>query len=215
MVFSPVFISHHPGRTMPQAAPLRNLSARRLPRLPRLCREASRGLGRGVRPPSLYSPVSLLESALTKRWGVGGTGHPGLHFGLRRNVVDFRHRRCSYKRSSSISFPCHIQDPLGCFAVRSAAFLFFLVTRHSPLATHHSLFSHVLAPVPLPRLRWAYCSCTLNLCWRKKIFSAKPTQHSIISRGACSLSATNTVSTSKARLEKSKSSSRNPRKPNS
>jgi|SRR6266446_10418620 len=76
MVFSPVFISHHPGRTMPQAAPLRNLSARRLPRLPRLCREASRGLGRGVRPPSLYSPVSLLESALTKRWGVGVRGIP-------------------------------------------------------------------------------------------------------------------------------------------
>src|SRR6266478_4854070 len=128
MVFSPVFISHHPCSRR-ASLPLRNLSGRCLPRL---CREASRGLGRGVRPPSLYSPVSLLESALTKRWGVGGTGHPGLHFGLRRNVVDFRHRRCSYKRSSSISFPCHIQDPLRCFAVRSAAFLFFLVSPPSP-----------------------------------------------------------------------------------
>jgi len=35
-----------------------------------------------------------------------------------------------------LSLP-HIQNPLACFAVRSAAFLFFLATRHSPL----SLFS--------------------------------------------------------------------------
>ncbi len=42
------------------------------------------------------SPVSLLESALTEKWGGGGKGYPRLHFGLRRNVVDFRHRRCSY-----------------------------------------------------------------------------------------------------------------------
>ncbi len=32
-----------------------------------------------------------------------------------------------------LSLP-HIQDPLGCFAVRSASFPFFLVTRHSPLS---------------------------------------------------------------------------------
>src|SRR6266478_3356111 len=161
------------------------------------------------------SPVSPLESALTKTggWGYGAPrsafwtsvnsrGLPPPEMQLQTFFVEL------------LSLP-HIQDPLARFAVRSAAFLFFLVTRHSPLATRHSLFSHVLAPAPLSRLRWAYCSCTLNLCWKKKIFSAKPTQHSIISRGACSLSATNTVSTSKARLENSKSSSRNPRKPNS
>jgi len=32
MLFSLVFVSHHPGRTTPQAVPLRNLSVRRLPR---------------------------------------------------------------------------------------------------------------------------------------------------------------------------------------
>src|SRR5439155_16326734 len=45
-------LSHQPGRTAPQAAPLRNLCVRRLPRLPRLCREASRRRGRGVPPRS-------------------------------------------------------------------------------------------------------------------------------------------------------------------
>src|SRR6266581_9570285 len=61
------------------------------------------------------SPVSLLESALTEMWGVGGSGYPGLHFALRRNVVDFRHRRCSY--GMFFRYLPHIQDPLACFAV--------------------------------------------------------------------------------------------------
>src|SRR2546425_2722193 len=35
MLFSLVFVSHHPGRTTLQAVPLRNLRVRRLPRLGR------------------------------------------------------------------------------------------------------------------------------------------------------------------------------------
>src|SRR5207245_1757491 len=47
------------------------------------------------------SPVSLLESALTKRWGVGGTPYPGPHSGLRRSLMDFRPRRTPHSRGSA------------------------------------------------------------------------------------------------------------------
>jgi len=54
--------------------------------------------------------------------------------------MDFRHRRCSHATFfvDLLSLP-HIQDALACFAVRSASFPLSLVTRHSSLATHHSL----------------------------------------------------------------------------
>ncbi len=55
MVTCYLILSNHSRRTAPQAAPLRNLCVRRLPRLPRLCRQASRRPGRGVPPPSLLT----------------------------------------------------------------------------------------------------------------------------------------------------------------
>src|SRR6266852_862361 len=135
MLFSLVFVSHHSGRTTPQAVPPRNLSVRRLPRpgwggensssfrssvIPRhspltsnsftirtsktplpqplynphlqapLGSAGNKGLitplesaltsaagNKGLITPlesalTKNSPVSLLESALAKRWGVGG-----------------------------------------------------------------------------------------------------------------------------------------------
>src|SRR5712692_1617392 len=57
--------------------------------------------------------------------------------------MGFRPRRCSYRRSSSSSFPCHTsKTPGGCalsFARLRSYFFSPLVTRHSPLTTRHVL----------------------------------------------------------------------------
>src|SRR5713101_6066050 len=139
MVFSPVFISHHPGRTMPQAAPLRNLSARRLPRLPRLCREASRGPGRGVPPQSLLTFNFELLTSSSSIFQPLDFSSLGLTFNFQLSTFN----RVFFLSPSSP----HLRALCG---ENSSSFPSSLTPRHSPLTTNS--FTIRTSKTPLPQL---------------------------------------------------------------
>ncbi len=153
MVFSPVFISHHPGRTMPQAAPLRNLSARRLPRLPRLCREASRGLGRGVRPPSLLTFNFELLTSSSSIFQPLDFSSLGLTLNLQSEVrrllrpeIPIRSGLSTFNRVSFLS----PSSPHLCALCgeNSSSFRSSLIPRHSPLTTNSFIIRTSKTPLP-------------------------------------------------------------------
>src|SRR6266702_46558 len=117
-------LSNHPRRPAPQAASLRNLCTRRLPRLPRVCRGASRDPGRTTpQAASLRNLCVLRVSALD-------SSSLGLTFNLQLstfNRVSFLSSQPSLSQCSAKSFTIrtsetplpqllynpHLQAPLG------------------------------------------------------------------------------------------------------
>ncbi len=124
MVTSYLILSNHPRRPAPQAASPRNLCTRRLPRLPRLCRGASRDPGRTTpQAASLRNLCVLRVSALD-------SSSLGLTFNLQLstfNRVSFLSSHPSLSQCSAKSFRIrtsmtplpqplynpHLQAPLG------------------------------------------------------------------------------------------------------
>ena len=106
-----LILSHQPGRTALQAAPLRNLCVRRLPRLPR----ASRGLGHGV-------------GACPELLGALDSSSLGLTLNLQLSTFN----RVSFLSPSSPHL-CALYVLCG---ENSSSFRSSLTPRHSPLATN-------------------------------------------------------------------------------
>src|SRR6266851_5741425 len=128
-------LSHQPGRTAPQAAPLRNLCVRRLPRLPRPCR----GLGRGVPPPSLLTfNFELLTSS--------SSIFQPLDFSSLGLTVNFQLSTFNRVFFLSPSSP-HLRALCG---ENSSSFPSSLTPRHSPLTTNS--FTIRTSETPLPQL---------------------------------------------------------------
>ena len=127
-----LILSHHlsqasrdPGRTTPQAAPLRNLRARRLPRLLR----SYRGLGPGVGAcPELLGALDPYSLGLT-----------------------FNFQLSTFNR---VSFPAPSSPHLCALCVlcgeNSLSFRSCLIPRHSPLTTNS--FTIRTSKTPLPQL---------------------------------------------------------------
>ncbi len=120
-----LILSHQPGRTALQAAPLRNLCVRRLPRLPR----ASRGLGHGV-------------GACPELLGALDSSSLGLTLNLQLSTFN----RVSFLSPSSPHL-CALYVLCG---ENSSSFRSSLTPRHSPLATNSFIIRTSKTPLPQP-----------------------------------------------------------------
>src|SRR6266568_2276461 len=119
VVICSLILRHHSRRPAPQAAPLRNLRVRRLPRLPAPAwsgPRASRGPGRGVPPRSL------------------------LTFKLQLSTFN----RVSFPAPSSP----HLCALCVLCGENSSSFRSSLIPRHSPLTTNSFIIRTSIAPLP-------------------------------------------------------------------
>ncbi len=154
-----LILRYHPGRTTPQATPLRNLCVRRLPRLSRPCR----GLGRGVPPRSLltfnfelltssssifqpldFSSLGLplnLQSEVTKISRSKIPGGSGPEIPTRPGLSTFNR--------VSFLFP-HLYALCSLCGENSSSFRSSLIPRHSPLATNSFTIRTCETPLPQP-----------------------------------------------------------------
>src|SRR6266702_4438806 len=140
-----LILSNHFRRTAPQAAPLRNLCVRRLPRLPAPAwsgPRASRGPGRGVPPRSLLTFNFELLTSSSSIFQPLDFSSLGLTFKLQLSTFN------------RVSFPAPSSPHLCALCVlcgeNSSSFRSSLIPRHSPLTTKS--FTIRTSKTPLPQL---------------------------------------------------------------
>jgi len=112
-----LILSNHPRRPAPQAASLRNLCVRRLPRLPRLCRGASRRPGRGVGTcPELLGALDSSSIGLTLNLQLSTFNRVSFlssHLGLSQSSSKSFTIRTSMPPLPQPLYNPHLRAPLG------------------------------------------------------------------------------------------------------
>ncbi len=141
MVTCYLILGNHSRRTAPQAAPLRNLCVRRLPRLPAPAwsgPRASRGPGRGVPPRSLLTFNFELLTSSSSIFQALDFSSLSLTFNLQLSTFN----RVFFSPSSP-----HLCALCG---ENSSSFRSFLIPRHLPLTSNS--FTIRTSETPLPQL---------------------------------------------------------------
>ncbi len=143
VVICSLILRHHSRRPAPQAAPLRNLRVRRLPRLPAPAwsgPRASRGPGRGVPPRSLLTFNFELLTSSSSIFQPLDFSSLGLTFKLQLSTFN------------RVSFPAPSSPHLCALCVlcgeNSSSFRSSLIPRHSPLTTNSFIIRTSMAPLP-------------------------------------------------------------------
>ena len=153
-----------PNRTA--STPLRNLCVRRLPRLSRPCRGASRRLGRGVPPRPLLTFNFELLTSFSSTFQPLGSSSLGLTLNFQSEVTEISRSKIpggsgpeipiqsGLSTFNRVSFPSPSSPHLCALCVlcgeNSPSFRSSLIPRHSPLTTKS--FTIRTSETPLPQL---------------------------------------------------------------
>jgi len=161
-----LILRHQSGQTALQATPLRNLCVRRLPRLSRPCRGASRRLGRGVPPRPLLTFNFELLTSFSSTFQPLGSSSLGLTLNFQSEVTEISRSKIpggpgpeipiqsGLSTFNRVSFPSPSSPHLCALCVlcgeNSPSFRSSLIPRHSPLTTNS--FTIRTSETPLPQL---------------------------------------------------------------